>query len=106
MKQGKQPLVAALRLIRAAKHRLNFMLYHALDGGTRGAQVLPWVEVAGVFSQVAAQRGGECNAHVAVDIHFAHSTTCGLAQHIFGDADGVVEPAAELVDLRHEVLRD
>ena len=82
------------------------MLYHVLDGLAGRAEVLPWVKVVWVKSQVLAYCGCHCQAKVGVDVDLADTGLACTAKHFFWYALGSVDFSAELVALGDEFRKD
>ena len=76
-----------------------------MNGGAGGLEIGAGIEALGVLVKVLADGGSHCKAQVGIDVDLADGHGSGLAQHLFGDADGVGHLAAVLVDDADELLR-
>ena len=90
----------------ASEHFFNFVdieLFHQVASRTA---IFAWVEFCGLFSEHFAHCCGECQTRVAVDVDFANSALCSLAELFFRNTYGIGQRTAVGVDdvdifLRH-----
>ena len=92
-------------LVVAAEHIGNFVLvefYHEVASGTA---VFAGVELSWLFGKHLANGGSEGQAAVAVDVDFANSAGCSLAELLFRNTYCVGQLSAIGVNHVHILLR-
>ena len=77
---------------------------HLPDGLTGGLEVLPGVELVGVFGKELANGGGHGKTQIGVYVYLADSALGGLTELILGHTDGAWHIAAVFIDLLDKVL--
>ena len=78
---------------------------HVLDSLTSRLQVLARVEVIRMLSEVLADRSGDSQTNIGVDIDLADGQLCSVTQLFLRNADCIRHLAAELVDLVNKLTR-
>ena len=91
---------------RAAQNVDQLVGDHVLDSLTGRLQVLARVKVRRMQREVLADRSGDRQTDVGVDVDLADSALGSLAEHFLRDADRVRHRAAVLVDLINKFLRN
>ncbi len=91
-------LLKLCEFVVGAEHVGDFLAVHFDHHIASGAAVLTRVELSGLLSEGLADASGKGEAAVGVDVDLADGALGGLAELLLGDADGVGELAAILVD--------
>ena len=90
----------------AAEDVLELMLDEGLDVGAGGLEVLARVEVIRMLSEVLADRSGDSQTNIGVDIDLADGQLCSVTQLFLRNADCIRHLAAVSVDLVNELARN
>ena len=95
-----------LRLARATENVVDLMLYHVLDCGSGGSEILTGIEMLGMLCEVLTDGCGHRKTEVGVDINLADSHLSCLCKLGLGDTDSVGHVSAVGVDFLNELLRN
>ena len=78
---------------------------HVLDSLTSRLQVLTRIEVIRMLVEVLADRSGDSQTNIGVDIDLADGQLCSVTELFLRNADCIRHLAAELVDLVNKLTR-
>ena len=88
----------------AAKHVDDFVLVESFHLVACRTEIFARVELCGLVVEYFTHSSCHCQTAVGVDIDLAHIHLGGLAELVFGNADGIGQFAAKLIDGLHIFL--